>query len=53
MRLLVRMDVKSARHVMFASYFYLMVVLLALYLDRTPDKNEIRTAVAATTVNKN
>lgn len=50
-RLLLRMDVKSARHVMFASYFYLMVVLLALYMDRTPRTAEIQTAVAEKTVN--
>jgi len=33
-RLLLRMDVKSARMVMFSSYFYLMIVLLALFADR-------------------
>lgn len=49
-RLLLRMDVKSARHVMFGSYFYLMVVLLALYMDRTPGRTNIRTAVAEKTV---
>jgi heme o synthase len=32
--LFIKMDVKQARMVMFSSYFYLMVVLLALYLDR-------------------
>ncbi len=31
--LLVRRDVKSARRVMFSSYFYLMIVFLALLLD--------------------
>ena len=30
-----RMDAKSARRVMFSSYFYLMIVLLALIADRT------------------
>jgi heme o synthase len=34
--LYIKMDAKSARLVMFSSYFYLMVVLLALYADRTP-----------------
>ena len=29
-----RMDAKSARRVMFSSYFYLMIVLLALFADR-------------------
>lgn len=33
--LFIRMDVKSARRVMFSSYFYLMIVLLALFADRT------------------
>lgn len=32
--LFVKMDQKSARWVMFSSYFYLMVVLLALFVDR-------------------
>lgn len=32
--LFIKMDVKYARYVMFSSYFYLMVVLLALYMDR-------------------
>jgi protoheme IX farnesyltransferase len=32
--LLVKMDAKSARRVMFSSYFYLMIVLLALFADR-------------------
>ena len=32
--LLIRMDAKSARRVMFSSYFYLMIVLLSLYADR-------------------
>ncbi len=32
--LFVRMDAKSARRVMFSSYFYLMIVLLALFADR-------------------
>jgi protoheme IX farnesyltransferase len=34
--LFIKMDVKNARYVMFSSYFYLMVVLLALYMDRMP-----------------
>lgn len=34
-RLFQKMDVKSARMVMFSSYFYLMIVLLALFADRT------------------
>jgi heme o synthase len=33
--LFLKMDQKSARWVMFSSYFYLMVVLLALFADRT------------------
>jgi protoheme IX farnesyltransferase len=45
-RLLIRMDVKSARLVMFSSYFYLMVVLLALYMDRTPRQTDNRAAIA-------
>jgi heme o synthase len=32
--LFMRMDAKSARRVMFSSYFYLMIVLLALFADR-------------------
>ncbi len=32
--LFVRMDAKSARRVMFSSYFYLMIVLLALFANR-------------------
>jgi protoheme IX farnesyltransferase len=32
--LFLKMDQKSARWVMFSSYFYLMVVLLALFVDR-------------------
>ena len=35
MRLYMNMDVKSARRVMFSSYFYLPVVLLALLADKT------------------
>lgn len=34
-KLFIKMDVKSARMVMFSSYFYLMIVLLALFADRT------------------
>lgn len=34
-QLFLKMDVKSARMVMFSSYFYLMIVLLALFADRT------------------
>lgn len=34
-KLFLRMDVRSARMVMFSSYFYLMIVLLALFADRT------------------
>ena len=33
--LFISMDLKSARMVMFSSYFYLMIVLLALFVDRT------------------
>ena len=33
-QLFVKMDAKSARMVMFSSYFYLMIVLLALFADR-------------------
>ena len=33
--LFIRMDAKSARRVMFSSYFYLMIVLLALFANRT------------------
>ncbi|MBL0356454.1 MAG: protoheme IX farnesyltransferase [Chitinophagaceae bacterium] len=33
-KLFLKMDVKSARSVMFSSYFYLMIVLLALFADR-------------------
>jgi heme o synthase len=32
--LFIKMDVKSARKVMFSSYFYLMIVLLALLFDK-------------------
>jgi len=34
MLLFIRMDLKSARMVMFSSYFYLMIVLLALFVNR-------------------
>jgi heme o synthase len=34
--LFIRMDAKSARRVMFSSYFYLMIVLLAMFANRTP-----------------
>jgi protoheme IX farnesyltransferase len=34
-QLFIKMDIKSARMVMFSSYFYLMIVLLALFADRT------------------
>lgn len=34
--LFIKMDIKSAKNVMFSSYFYLMFVLLALYVDRIP-----------------
>jgi protoheme IX farnesyltransferase len=34
-RLYINMDVKSARRVMFSSYFYLTIVLLALLADKT------------------
>lgn len=33
-RLLMKMDVPSARKVMFGSYFYLMIVFLSLYADK-------------------
>lgn len=33
-QLLLKMDVSSARKVMFGSYFYLMIVLLSLYADK-------------------
>ena len=33
-RLLLKMDVGSARKVMFGSYFYLMIVFLSLYADK-------------------
>ena len=32
--LFIRMDAKSARRVMFSSYFYLMIVLLAMFANR-------------------
>jgi protoheme IX farnesyltransferase len=34
-RLYIKMDVASARWVMFSSYFYLMIVLLSLYANKT------------------
>ena len=34
-QLFIKMDVQRARMVMFSSYFYLMIVLLALFADRT------------------
>lgn len=37
--LLIRMDAKSARRVMFSSYFYLMIVLLALFANRAHHLN--------------
>lgn len=37
--LFIRMDAKSARGVMFSSYFYLMIVLLALFADRAHTLN--------------
>lgn len=33
-RLYMKMDVASARRVMFGSYFYLMIVLLSLYANK-------------------
>jgi protoheme IX farnesyltransferase len=33
--LFIKMEVKAARRVMFGSYFYLMIVLLSLYADKT------------------
>ena len=33
-RLFIKMDIASARWVMFSSYFYLMIVLLSLYADK-------------------
>lgn len=46
LRLLVRMDVRSARMVMFGSYFYLMIVLLSLYANRNlPERTEAMTIV--------
>ena len=32
--LYIKMEVKSARKVMFSSYFYLMIVLVSLYADK-------------------
>jgi protoheme IX farnesyltransferase len=32
--LLIKMDVASAKKVMFSSYFYLMIVFLSLYVDK-------------------
>ncbi len=37
--LFIRMDAKSARRVMFSSYFYLMIVLLALFANRVHHLN--------------
>ncbi|MGG9962155.1 heme o synthase [Ferruginibacter sp. SUN106] len=37
--LLIRMDAKSARRVMFSSYFYLMIVLLAMFANRAHHLN--------------
>ena len=34
-RLFIKMDIPSARRVMFSSYFYLMIVFLSLYADKT------------------
>jgi protoheme IX farnesyltransferase len=33
-QLFIKMDLKSARLVMFSSYFYLMIVLLALFANK-------------------
>jgi protoheme IX farnesyltransferase len=41
-RLFIKMDVKSARGVMFSSYFYLMIVLLALFADRNINSQQKR-----------
>lgn len=35
-RLFIKMDAAAARRVMFSSYFYLMIVLLALLFDKSP-----------------
>jgi len=43
-RLFLKMDAKSARGVMFSSYFYLMVVLLALFADRNVDRSRKQTS---------
>ena len=34
LKLLVKMNSRSARLVMFSSYFYLMIVLLSMYADK-------------------
>ncbi len=33
-RLLIKMDIASAKKVMFGSYFYLMIVFVSLYADK-------------------
>jgi protoheme IX farnesyltransferase len=43
-RLFLRMDAKSAKGVMFSSYFYLMIVLLALFADRNTGSRDKQTS---------
>jgi protoheme IX farnesyltransferase len=43
-RLFLRMDAKSAKGVMFSSYLYLMIVLLALFADRNTGSRDKQTS---------
>jgi protoheme IX farnesyltransferase len=44
-----KMDVASARRVMFGSYFYLMIVLLSLYADKNKTINSEKQTIGLTT----
>jgi protoheme IX farnesyltransferase len=43
--LFIKMDIPSARKVMFSSYFYLMIVFLSLYADKKPKLQNTNIAI--------
>ena len=47
--LFINMDIKSARRVMFSSYFYLLVVFLSMYANKKPSE-DVRVQVNDTTM---
>ena len=50
--LFIKMDVAAARKVMFSSYFYLMIVFLSLYADKTRGYQTVNIPYNNTAVNK-